>query len=139
MLGDDGKLTERMVEILTGIFQIYAVDGVMTEVQCANFVSGITQSNCSVKDNRVISFFYDYDDDEDGRLTLANFLAFYEKAARDKDEDVWKNLKVSGIRYDLREFGKPMRDLDEKLLFRTYLNNPNIFYTLICLSKSQNP
>ena len=63
----------------------------------------MTETDSSLNDTRVINFIKEYDDDNDGFVTLDGFLLFYEKATLNKDEDVWKNLKNAGFRYDLRK------------------------------------
>ena len=63
----------------------------------------MTETDSSLNDTRVINFIKEYDDDNDGFVTLDGFLLFYEKATLNKDEDVWKNLKHAGFRYDLRK------------------------------------
>lgn len=63
----------------------------------------MTETDSSLNDTRVTNFIKEYDDDNDGFVTLDGFLLFYEKATLNKDEDVWKNLKNAGFRYDLRK------------------------------------
>lgn len=43
-----------------------------------------------------------YDDDNDGFLTLENFLRFYKDAAEDRPITVWSNIRNFGVRGNFR-------------------------------------
>jgi hypothetical protein len=42
-----------------------------------------------------------YDDDKDEKITLENFLLFYEQSPN--EIDIWRNLRNAGYRYDFKK------------------------------------
>ncbi len=76
----------------------------MDKNQCNEFTTICLGVNCSAKyyHEKISSLYAKYDDDQDGLLTLDNFLLFYEDAAKDRPSTVWANLRSFGVRGDFR-------------------------------------
>lgn len=81
----------------------------MDKEQCNSFTALCLGSTCSTKyyNEKITALYEKYDDDRDGLLTVENFLAFYEDAAKDRPPTVWSNLRSFGVRNDLRFADEP--------------------------------
>lgn len=66
----NGELSEKAKVIFTSIFNRFAVNGYMTQNECANYIGGVTITYCPVNDNRISDLFFRYDTDKDGKINL---------------------------------------------------------------------
>lgn len=76
----------------------------MTATELVAFVEGSTHDSCAINDSRITETFQRYDDDQDGVLTIKNFLDFYQEASRSREATVWRNLDSLQYRTDLSKF-----------------------------------
>jgi hypothetical protein len=97
----------------------------------AAFISKLINYKCLENDSRVAETFTDYDHDEDGFLTLPDFIAFYTRACKERPEVVWKNLYSFDYRNDLNKIECEEEDLNEALLPRNILSTHEQFYSLL--------
>ena len=80
----------------------------MDKSQCNSFTT-ICLGSCSLKyyNQKISSLYAKYDEDNDGLLTLQNFLNFYVDAAKDRPSTVWSNLRNFGVRGDFKFKDEP--------------------------------
>lgn len=101
----------------------------MNPTQCAEFIHSCTGDYCKADDNRVRTVFNTFDDDNDGYLTLDNFLMFYQTACIQRPLVVWSNLRAKHVRNDLKSIDEiEISQVDVKTLPRYILNKDSNFY-----------
>lgn len=97
-----GELTAAARRAFCQWFEMFReADGAWSTESVGSFVHGCCGEPPGPADNRVATFFADYDKDGDGRIQLAEFVAFYATAGRDKPAVVRENLKAFNVRPDL--------------------------------------
>ena len=86
----------------------------------------------------IVIFFYwrmtpTYDTDNDGILTLENFLTFYTEACNQRSYTVWNNLHFQNYRNDLRlNFEvEEETELDVNLLIRYQISQEERYFQLL--------
>ena len=85
LLDQDGNLLEKPKAIFKKWFEIHSLpNGLMDPDLCAKFISYCTNDICKGDDSRVKDVFQQMDDDNDGFLTLSNFLNFYQNACKNR-------------------------------------------------------
>ncbi|CAM9930236.1 unnamed protein product, partial [Discosporangium mesarthrocarpum] len=102
LLGTHGHLLSRPTAIFTDWFnQFKGPDGYMTREGAAAFINSCCHDDCSPSDSRVNKFFKKYDEDQDGLLSLQDFLHLYRESCREMPEVVWNNLHAHCYLNDL--------------------------------------
>ena len=119
----DGKMSENGKAVFLNMFHRYAPDGKMTSKECAQYIEGVTLCFCPLFDNRINSFFAEYDSDKDGILVAEDFIRFYEDCMFDpeKSDVVEKNLTNLRYRRDLKLYDDKLDSLNEEVLFRYHI------------------
>jgi ubiquitin C-terminal hydrolase len=84
----------------------------MDTSDCAKFIKYATnleeEYEISPEDPRVLIFFMKYDKDQDGLLSLQDFLDFYlDQYNNKKPHIIWENLKHFGYRSDFKHINEP--------------------------------
>lgn len=93
----------------------------------ASFIHCCINDNCKATDGRVTSTISTWDTDNDGRLTLSDFLTFYKNACENKKAIVWKNLHAHNYRNDL----KLLSEIGEDIQVKNYLFSWNLINNLL--------
>lgn len=75
------EMVPRLKEIVVMWFGMFSTNQRMSMDQCASFINSCTGDNCKGSENRLKVLYDEWDSDQDGLLTLNDFLAFYEKSA----------------------------------------------------------
>lgn len=73
----------------------------MSKKQCKKYHQKCAGENSYSSDTSVDRIYDEYDKDNDGYLSLTDFLGFYEDSARTRESTVWENLETFGVRNDL--------------------------------------
>ena len=108
LLTSDGKLILKAEKIFRSWFFQFADKGdKMSPEGCAAFTNSCTGDPCKPHERRIQEFFSAYDDDNDGLVTIDNFLKFYTNSCMMKPHTVWNNLTSHHYRHDLRRFDDP--------------------------------
>ena len=97
--------------------------GTMDNFSVARFISKTTKIHTSSSDEKVQELIQQYDIDQDGCLSLQEFLQFYYDAAElpgEKRKACFKNLKNLNIRADLVK----LSDVQDKALFSSKKTMP---------------
>jgi Ca2+-binding EF-hand superfamily protein len=81
-------------------------NGQMTKETCSLFIKGCTGEQPQPNDDRILSLFKQYDTNNDGKIERADFMIFYETAARTKPDTVRENLRSHNIRNDLKKLSE---------------------------------
>ena len=78
-----GVLVPKAKAIFTEWFDMYKnpETNMMDDTNVAAFVAGATKQPCDKSEDRVKKIVEKYDTDQDGKITLGDFLAFYYDAA----------------------------------------------------------
>lgn len=134
IIGDE--MNPKAVRCFEIIFDKYSTDGKMNKEQCNSFTAMCLGSNCTTKyySEKITNLYNTYDDDNDGLLTLANFLKFYEDAAKDRPSTVWSNLRSFGVKGDFRFNYEPEEEVEVKKYPRvTISQQPKVYEILFDL------
>jgi EF hand len=114
LLGPDGRMTEKVTKIFNEWFDMYSNENdKMTKETCALFIYGCTGEKPTLSDDRIGNLFKAYDKNNDGFIERSEFLEFYLKACKDKEETVRDNMKHHNIRADL----KKLSEIQEEVSF----------------------
>ena len=105
----------------------------MGKREIANYIEGVTSSNCCSSDPRVDKFLNQWDSDKDGNITAQDFTKFYFDCATSKERSqaVWKNLKNARFRKDLKRYDQPIEDFNEPSMMRYHLVQDNHIYQIL--------
>lgn len=84
----------------------------MDKNQANSFTAVCLGSSCSAKyyNEKIANLYNNFDDDNDGYLTLQNFYKFYTEAIKDRPATVWSNLRSFGVLGNLRFKDEPEED-----------------------------
>ena len=101
---EQGNLLEKSKEIFTKWFYQNSLHNAMMDHEgMARFITTCTNDVCNRDDQRVKEVFQQMDHDNDGYLTLDDFLNFYQDACKTKLQTVWRNIHSNGYRNDLKD------------------------------------
>jgi ubiquitin carboxyl-terminal hydrolase 34 len=105
LLDSEQTLLTQPKAIFTSMFYKFAdSEGRMSAEGCAAFTNSCTGDQCKASDRRIQDFFTNYDDDNDGYLTLDNFLEFYRQACINRISTVWSNIYAYHYNNELRSY-----------------------------------
>ena len=96
-------MVPELIKIVTDWFNNYSTEKLMSCQQLSEFISKCTGVKCNIDNNKVTHTFTQFDHDNDGFLTLSDFIAFYTYACKDRLDAVWKNLQAFNFRNDLKK------------------------------------
>ena len=122
-------------DALISIFKEFATndDGTMSMEDMKNYILYCGAGENSATRARIQNIFNQYNDDKDDedniqdRLSCQGFLRFYRRAAIDRPDHVWNDLKVLNYNHNLKK-----NDPDNNTVYIT----PNILDERICESKN---
>lgn len=111
LLTPEGDIVQKAADIFRKIFHQFAdKEGGMSPEGCAAFTNSCTGDSFKGTDRRIIETVEQYDSDNDGYLTEADFVQFYKDACKTKPSVVWSNLWAHHYRNDLKRFDDPQDD-----------------------------
>ena len=83
-------------------------------------------------DKKIRDLFEKWDDDNDGIMTLDNFIAFYLNAANHRPKNVWNNLSAHHYRNDLRKENEvEIGEVNIKILPRYLISQKSDYYHIL--------
>lgn len=102
LLTSDQKLVPSAEKIFRKWFYRFADKGdKMSAEGASDFTNTCTGENCKGSDRKMQEFVSNHDEDNDGLLTVENFLEFYRISCVTKPHAVWNNLNHFNYRNDL--------------------------------------
>ena len=118
----DDSLNPKALKAFKEIFYMFSRDDKMDKENAAGFIRCCLNDKCQAEDTRVKELFDKHDTDDDGILTLDDFIKFYYESSVKKPAVVWANLKALNYREDLTKYSDDtINEVEEEDLARTMI------------------
>ena len=128
LLTPENKLNERATSVFAGIFEWYAVEDpedagkkVISEAECTKYVQDATGQK---QVDQGVAHILGFSSTKDGKMSLADFLYFYQESCTTRLSTVRSNLALMGYRDDLQRIPPPGSPENFLQARKSYLEMP---------------
>ena len=122
LLIEDNKLTNKAINTVKKIFDLFSINGKMNKPQSMNYFQNCGYNVWFI--NNKINKLFIYDKDKDGFILFEDFIEYYFDLINE-DFIVWGNLEKLGynnyLNYNLDELINNKDEFEESIIFKTNL------------------